>query len=243
MAKKDNYNKTLKIGKFSVSTTKKKGDDGAKTKRLTVKLGDKTIIDRSKKKEASKFGVRTSLKATSYGPASSEKVDKINRRRRNMPGDVYTFDSDNTNTFNSDNTKSVDVSSKRSKVKSSNINIGGLALGRYKEKYGKIKQERSTDIKSNSIGGGKSLPGVKIKEREVGYVNPKKGMKGQSSTSKKKGTIEIESSNYGIKFGRRFGNSGQLNYYPNARVIGKRGKRKQGTDETVKTKIRKTKVK
>ena len=236
MAKKGNYNKTLKIGKFSVSTTKKKGDDGSKTKRLTVKLGDKTIIDRSKKKVADKFGVSTPLKATSYGPVSSEKVDKINRRRKNMPSDVYT-------SFNSDNTRSVDVSSKRSKVKSSTINIGGLSLKRSKDKYGKLSQEYAIDSRGNYVGGGKSLPGVKIKERKVGYVNPRKGMKGQSSTSKEKGTIQIESSNYGRKFGRRFGDSGQLNYYRNAKVLGRIGKRKQGTDETVKTKIRKTKVK
>lgn len=236
MAKKDNYNKTLKIGKLSVSTTKKKGDDGAKTKRLTVKLGDKTIIDRSKKKEARKSGISTPLKATNYGPSSYEKEEKINRRKKNMPGGVYSL-------LDSDNPKSVDVSSKRSKVKSSTINIGGLSLKRSKEKYGKLSQEYAIDSRGNYVGGGKSLPGVKIKEREVGYVNPRKGMKGQSSTSKRKGTIEIESSNYGKKFGRRFGDSGQLNYYENARVIGRRGKRKQGTDETVKTKIRKTKVK
>lgn len=236
MAKKDNYNKTLKIGKFSVSTTKKKGDDGAKTKRLTVKLGDKTIIDRYKKKEASKSGISTPLKATSYSPTSSEKVDKINRRRKNMPSDVLSL-------IGSDNPQSIGVKSSRSKVKSSRINIGGLALGRYKEKYGKISQEYDKDSRGNYVGGGKSLPGVKIKEREVGYVNPKKGMKGQSSTSKKKGTIQIESSNYGRKFGRRFGDSGQLNYYENAKVLGRIGKKKQGTDETVKTKIRKTKVK
>lgn len=236
MAKKDNYNKTLKIGKFSVSTTKKKGDDGSKTKRLTVKLGDKTIIDRSKKKMADKFGVSTPLKATNYGPASYEKEEKINRRRKNMPSYVYT-------SLNSDNTRSVDVSSKRSKVKSSTINIGGVSLKRIKEKYGKLTQQYARDSRDNSVGGGKSLPGVKIKDREVGYVNPRKGIKGQSSTIKKKGTIEIESSNYGKKFGRRFRDGEQLNYYKNARVFGRRGKRKQGTDETVKTKIRKTKVK
>lgn len=235
MANKDNYNKTLKIGKLSVSTTKKKGDDGSKTKRLTVKLGDKTIIDRSKKKVADKFGVSTPLKATNYGPSSYEKEEKINRRRKNMPGGVYSL-------LYSDNPKPVDVSSKRSKVKSSTINIGGLSLKRSKEKYGRLSQEYAKDSRGNYVGGGKSLPGVKIKDREVGYVNPRKGMKGQSSTLKKKGTIEIESSNYGKKYGRRFRDGEQLNYYENARVIGRRGKRKQGTDETVKTKIRKTKI-
>jgi hypothetical protein len=228
MAKNKDREKSLKIGKFSISTKKSKNEYG-KDKKLSIKVGDKEVYSRDKSKY--KTEKTAPFKAKNVNSISSDYDVKFSKRK-SMPSRMIA---DN---LGLENETDLNLTSKRGKIKSSKLDLKKVSLERNKEKTGRLKQDYSVDKTGLWVGGGKSVPRTKLKDKTINYSNPEKGIDTNISRSKQKGTVKVKSSNFGSRNWSRDLRRKKVTYYPEAKVFQETGKSKSANGKEYKEKTK-----